>query len=299
MVEKSLAVGLVQSANLDCRSFLKNQRLDLVAAKKAISENIENGVRSVKASAEKNAQFVIFPELFTTGYDMNTLGKYYTDLCETKSGETISAFQKTARDNGVYIQVGFPEIREVEGVVYNSVAIIDPDGKLMGTYAKSHLFAGERFFFAKGSEMPVYESDFGKFAPMICYDIGFPELARIYALKGSVLFTVSTAWCKADADIWQNNLIARTTDNLCFAAAANAVSDDPALELIGNSRFYAPRGHLLKQAAVGEEEILVSTLDLADVKKARSGCYYFLDRRPELYKKLTETECSSYETFGD
>ncbi len=247
--------------------------------------NIEKGVEQVAAAARQGAQIVVLPELFTTGY---SLGERYDDLAEPADGPAMQTFCRAAKASGVYIQVGFVESRGVPGVVYNSAAFISPEGKLLGCYAKSHLFAGERMYFSHGNHLPVYHTDYGVFATCICYDIGSPELSRVFALKGAECLLVSAAWYKGDEDIWDNNCVARSTDNLCFMAACNRVGWEGPLHLIGKSKFMAPRGHVIKEAPLDEEALLVATIDLEQIREERRRCLYFLDRRPDLYQCLVE-----------
>ena len=247
--------------------------------------NLEKGAGMIAAAAAQGAQIVVLPELFLTGYDLK---EGYLAAAEPSSGPSIHAFQEMARENGVYLQVGYVEERDVPGVLYNSVAFISPEGKLLGSYAKSHLFAGERLYFARGNDTPVYHTDYGVFASIICYDIGICELSRLYALKGAECLLVSAAWCEQDEDIWDHNLIARSTDNLCYMAACNRQGMEGDLHLIGKSKFMAPRGHVIKEAGRDVDEILTATLDLDTIREERHRGLYFLDRRPEMYGLLTQ-----------
>ena len=247
--------------------------------------NIEKGAAMVAEAAGKGAQIVVLPELFLTGYDLK---ERYLSLAEPLHGPSIGEFCRMAKENGVYLQVGFVEERRIPGVIYNSVAFIGPEGQIVGCYAKSHLFAGERLYFARGCDTPVYQTEYGTFASVICYDIGICELSRIFALKGAECLLVSAAWCKQDEDIWDNNLIARSTDNLCYMAACNRQGWEGELHLIGKSKFMAPRGHVIKEAPLDRDHILTATLDLDTIREERRRCLYFLDRRPELYDILTK-----------
>ncbi len=248
--------------------------------------NIEKGAALVAKAAEQGAQIAVLPELFLTGYDLK---EGYLAVAEPLNGPSICEFRHIAKENGVYLQVGFVEERNIPGVIYNSVAMIGPDGKIIGCYAKSHLFAGERLYFARGCNTPVYETDYGTFASIICYDIGICELSRIFALKGAECLLVSAAWCKQDEDIWDHNLIARSTDNLCYMAACNRQGWEGDLHLIGKSKFMAPHGHVIKEAPLDQDCVLTATLDLDTIREERRRCLYFLDRRPEMYDLLTRS----------
>ncbi|WP_258358570.1 nitrilase-related carbon-nitrogen hydrolase [Moorella sulfitireducens] len=251
-----------------------------------VKANVEKGVKLIAAAAAKGAQVVILPELFTTGYNTSILGPRFIQLAENINGPSITAFAAAAKENGVYVMVGFVEERGVPGVVYNSAAFISPEGKVIDSYAKTHLWGGERIYFAKGNNFPIYQTEYGLFAPGICYDVGFPEVGRLYALKGAELMLVISAWRIEDADIWENNCIARATDNLFFVAGCNRVGYEDNLHLIGKSKVLAPRGHYVAQAPMDKEDILIATIDLDEIKEARRECLYMIDRRPELYGPL-------------
>lgn len=247
--------------------------------------NIEKGAILAKKAKEMGANIAVFPELFLTGYNLQ---QDYVKNAEQIDGPSIKEFCNIAKENNMYIQVGFVEERRVPGVIYNSVAFLSPDGGIKGRYAKSHLFAKERLFFARGNDMPIFETEYGRFAPLICYDIGICELSRIYALNGAECLLISAAWCERDEDLWDHNLIARSCDNLCFAAACNRCGyERDSLHLIGKSKFMAPRGSVIKEAPCDEECVLTETIDLDEVSEARQRCLYLLDRRPELYGDIT------------
>lgn len=253
-----------------------------------VKKNVEKGIELVAQAAQKGAQLVLMPELFTTGYNPVLLGRRYADLAEKKDGWSVSMFRQAAKENNVYVQVGYVESRGVPGVVYNSVMFIGPDGELIDSYAKAHLFAGERLYFSKGDVFPYYDTDFGRVAAAVCYDIAFPEYGRIQALQGTELILCSSAWRIQDYDIWQNNCAARATDNLYFVAGCNRVGHEADLHLFGESRIVAPRGNLVVKAPMDEECILVHTIDLDDVREARKECLYMIDRRVDLYGPLTK-----------
>lgn len=254
-----------------------------------VKENVEKGVGLIAEAAKKGANIVVLPELFTTGYNSDILGKHFIDLAETTEGPSISAFREAAKENGVYLQVGYVENRGVPGVVYNSAAFIAPDGSLIDSYAKTHVWAGEKMYFHSGNIIPTYETDFGKVSPSICYDIGFPEYGRIQALKGAELILVSTCYRIQDEDLWRNGCTARALDNLYFVAGSNRVGHEGDLHLIGESRIVGPRGDVIVKAPRDEECILVHTIDLDEVEQARKECLYMLDRRPEIYQAILES----------
>lgn len=252
-----------------------------------VKKNVEKGINLVYEAAEKGAQVIQLPELFTTGYNNKILGQRFNQLAEKINGPSISAFAQAAKENGVYIMVGYVEEREMPGILYNSTAFIGPDGKVIDSYAKTHVWAGEKLYFNKGNDFPIYHTDYGVFAPNICYDCAFPEVGRIYALKGAELLLVSSAWRIEDEDLWDHNLIGRATESLVFVSGVNRVGHEDSLHLIGKSKVLAPRGNIIKEAPMDQEDILIVTIDLDEIKDYRRDCLHMHDRRPELYSILS------------
>ena len=168
-----------------------NARIALVQFEGTICDTVGNTAHACELVAEAaagGADLVVLPELFSTGYNLDIVGPRILDLAESIDGPTVTALRSAARENGVYLIAGLALSKEqLPAVAYNSSVFIDRSGELMGTFDKAHLWALERFYFRSGSEFPVFETDFGKVGIMICYDMGFPEVARILALKGAEL----------------------------------------------------------------------------------------------------------------
>ena len=176
--------------------------------------------------------------------------------------------------------------RELTAVPYNSSVFIDREGNLLGTYDKQHLWALERFYFRGGNGGGVFDTDFGRVGVMICYDMGFPETARMLALKGCDLVLCLAAWCKEDMDGWYLNGPSRALENTVYAACVNRYGVEDDLVMPGHSYVSNPRGHIIAELEGEAEGILVADIDLADVAAGRmDGRYppYLRDRRPELY----------------
>jgi predicted amidohydrolase len=118
-------------------------------------------------------------------------------------------------------------------------------------------------------------------------DIGYPEVARILSLQGAELLIAPSAWIKEDEDIWPIHLQARALDSLAFVAGINRTGTEGNLHFVGQSMLVNPRGHVL--ARLGEaEEILIHTIDLGDVSKARRQALHWTGRRPELYGPIAD-----------
>ena len=237
----------------------------------------------IAEAAAQGADLVVLPELFSTGYELNIVGPHVPELAEPVDGPTVRALQDAARAGGCYVVAGLALTHEMAGVAYNSAVFIDRDGELQGTYDKQHLWALERFYFRAGFDCPVFDTDFGRVGVMICYDMGFPEVARMLALQGADLILCPSAWCEEDMDVWDVNVPARALENTAFVAAVNRYGVEDALVMPGHTKVCNPRGHVVAELAEEAEGVLHVELDLNDVVEHRQRSPYLRDRRADLY----------------
>ncbi len=252
-------------------------------------ENIEKMISLLEDSVSKfNPDLVIFPELAVTGYECSEL---YEELSEPfPEGESIGIFCEQAKKHGVHIVFGFVEKAEKEGrqVVYNAAALISDQGEPIGCYRKSHLVDGEETkYFEKGTEYNVYDTSIGKIGMMICWDMAYPEVARILALKGAEIIAVPAAWeTEPNEGDWEIVNTARSFDNVLYLASCNHVGTDRELYFFGRSKISGPLGRPL--AAAGDsEEIISASVDLTALPELREGYYVLLkDRNPKTYEQL-------------
>ncbi len=252
-----------------------------------LAANLEHILQLTEEAASQEAEFIIFPELALTGYNQELLGNKLVELALTPEDEPIQQLARTAGQHNVHLVVGFIEKRTIPGVVYNSIVICGPDGSVLRTYAKSHLFSSENLHFRPGASLEILQTKYGLIGPMICMDIGYPEVARILSLQGAELLLAPSAWIKEDEDLWPLHLRARALDNLAFVVGINRVGDEGNLHFIGQSMIVNPRGHILAELA-GSEDILVTAIDLDDVSTARRRALHWTGRRPELYRSISD-----------
>jgi predicted amidohydrolase len=180
---------------------------------------------------------------------------------------------------------------------------------VIGVYRKAHLFYDEQSYFEPGdSGFPVFDLPFGKVGMLVCYDLWFPEAARVLALAGADVICVPTNWVAnfrrrvADERGWiMGNYasVAVATQNQVFVAAADRIGLEREIEFIGSSCIVGPDGWMLAgPAARGDEALLLADLDLrqAAVRKQRTPRNHaFGDRRPELYGELSAAASSPAE----
>lgn len=247
-------------------------------------------------------QLIVMPELASTGYE-GTPEQFQAMAERVSDGESIKRMGILAEKYGVYIIYGFAERDEDKSdVLYNSAVLIDKYGKAMGTYRKVHPFASEKTWCRAGCEFPVFDTEIGKLGIMICWDTAFPEVGKIYALKGADLLVVSTNWEDPYEEEWDPSVInsheedwdlmthARAFDNTLHLVAANRIGDDgKVLSFFGRSKIIGPTGREIAALNNREEGILTAEIDLSLTQEKRDLYYTFhKDRRPDTYEELVK-----------
>lgn len=252
-------------------------------------ENIAKMISMLEeATAGGDVDLVIFPELAVTGYECSEL---YEELAEPfPEGESIRIFGEQARKHGVHIVFGFVEKAEKDGrdVIYNTAALIDDNGQPLGCYRKSHLVDGEETkYFEKGTEYNVFDTSIGRIGIMICWDMAYPEVARILALKGAEIIAVPAAWeTEPNEGDWEIVNTARSFDNVVYLASCNHVGTDRELYFFGRSKISGPLGRPLAEAQ-DKEKIISASVDLSVIPELREGYYVLLkDRNPKTYGEI-------------
>ena len=241
--------------------------------------------------AEKpGTNLIVFPELMTSGYEGTP--EMFQELAETlPNGESMQVMGALAKKHHVHIIYGLPERDPVlTDVLYNAAVLINSDGVAVGTYRKVHPFADEKRWCRAGCEVPVFDTEIGKIGIMICWDTGFPEIARCCALKGADLLVVSTNWEDPYADDWDLITKARAFDNTLHLVAANRIGDDgKTLSFFGNSKITGPTGREIAALDERKEGYISAELDLSLTQKERARYYtFFKDRRPEVYTEIVK-----------
>ncbi len=254
-----------------------------------LDANLKIVLERAHEAAGKGANLILFPELALTGYNPELLSEKLLDLALDASSKPIQQLAQASRDLNAYLVAGFIERKKVPGVVYNSITLCDPRSDTVRTYAKAHLFSAENLFFRAGSNLEIWQTEFGKIGPMICMDIGYPEAGRLLGLQGAELLIAPSAWIDADADIWPVHLQARALDNLAFTVGVNRVGSEGHLNFIGQSMLVSPRGQILTRLGA-QEDILYAQIDLGEVQEARRKALHWTLRRPDLYKALSESQ---------
>ena len=264
-------------------------------------ENLKKADSMVRRAAAQGAQIVLLQELFETPYFCQREdADLYQYAAETEQNPAVRHFRTVAKELGIVIPVSFYEKKN--NARYNSVAMIDADGSLLGVYRKSHIPDGpgyeEKFYFSPGDTgFRVWNTRFGKIGVGICWDQWFPEAARCMALMGAELLLYPTAiGSEPEApqvdskDHWQRCMVGHAACNLMPVIASNRIGREQAgssfIEFYGSSFIAGPTGEILAQAGRKEETVLTAAFDLDALEAQRAEWGVFRDRRPDLYRPI-------------
>jgi predicted amidohydrolase len=253
-------------------------QIDIVLGDKAA--NLARGRRLAAQAAAKNADLLVFPELWTTGYDLARAAELAEPIPDGLTAHELSAW---ADEFGLWITGSMLE-RATEGV-FNAAALFGPAGQVMGPYRKIHRFGpmGEDRWLKAGCEPGLYDPPWGKTGMAICYDLRFPELFRNYALAGARLILLPSEWPHPRLHHWRTLVQARAIENQCFVAAVNRVGSDGDNAFCGHSLLVGPWGEIITEADESPD-LLIATIELAQVDAVRGRIPVLADRRPECYK---------------
>ena len=240
-------------------------------------KNRERAVSFIEEACRRGSNFVVLPELWTTGYSLENI----RELAEPLDGTTVTTLLDICSKWKTHVIGSIAELRE--GKIFNTAAILGPEG-VLGSYSKVHLFRlmDEHKYFSPGDSCAIFETSFGKVGLIICYDLRFPELTRKIALNGARILFVPAEWPYPRVAAWELLLKARAIENQMFVVAANRVGSDEKNTFFGHSMVLDPMGEVLVSGG-DAELILTCELDMGLVDKTRSLIPCFEDRRPDLY----------------
>jgi len=263
--------------------------------------NLASAERAVRAAHAQGAQVILLQELFETPYfciDMDP--KHFALALPLDDNPAIKLCRKLARELQVVLPVSVFE--RSGNVFYNSVAMIDADGSMLGIYRKTHIPDSpgyyEKFYFSPGDTgFKVWNTRYGKIGVAICWDQWFPESARAMALQGADLLLYPTAIGSEpqDASIdsrdhWQRTMQGHAAANIVPLLAANRIGVEKGAQwtvtYYGSSFIADHTGAIVKQADRVSETVLTTKFDLDAIREYRRAWGVFRDRRPELYGAL-------------
>ncbi|MTC43259.1 nitrilase-related carbon-nitrogen hydrolase [Providencia sp. wls1921] len=251
--------------------------------------NLQRMAQLCEQAVSQGAKLICFPELATTGYRGDLLSTQLWDLSDFDGSETYRMFSQLASRLDITIVAGFAERGSRLGEVYNSVGVWNPGCEnISGVFRKVHAFGIEKQWFKNGDTFPVFDTPIGKIGVMICYDMGFPEVARILTLQGAELLIAPSAWCIQDRDMWDINTACRALENGTHLLAVNRWGHEEDLHLFGGSKIMGPRGQVLCEASCEQEQLLVGEIDFRLQAYTRLNVPYLRDRKPLDYGLLVQ-----------
>lgn len=265
-------------------------------------KNIKKMEKFISEAAGQGAQLVVFPELVLTGYNC---GDQFFEVAERIPGAATQHFTKIAEKFGIYIIWGMPET-SVDGILYNAAALVGPEG-FIGKWRKNTLPGHateatgpgafpDRRYFKPGEDLQVYETSIGKIGLLICYDIWFPELARLLTLKGADLIVGISGSPSFEREIFEPLVKARAVENAINFVYTNLVGQEGSITYWGGG-FVVSAGDkekkisgspILCKAPYEGECITMAEIDLEARHKISPYFPFMRDLTTHMYEQLAE-----------
>lgn len=272
---------------------------------KEVEANIAKADAMVREAAAKGAKIILLPELFERPYFCQERQyEYYAYATPTAQNPAVQHFRAVAKELGVVLPISFYEKAGTQ--LFNSIAVLDADGTLLGVYRKTHIpddhYYQEKFYFTPGDTgFKVWDTRFGRIGIGICWDQWFPESARCMALMGAEILFYPTAIGSEpilDCDSmphWRRCMQGHAAANIMPLIAANRIGTETvqpsednqqqssSLTFYGSSFIADETGALVEQADRENEGVLTHSFDLDAIREMRHSWGVFRDRRPEMY----------------
>jgi len=270
-----------------------------------IDENIAKAEVLVREAKAQGANIVLLQELFETPYFcQKEIPEYYSLATELEENKAVKHFSKLAAELQVVIPVSFYERKN--NAKYNSIAMIDADGSILGVYRKTHIPDGpgyeEKFYFNPGDTgFKVWNTRYGKIGVGICWDQWFPEAARCMALMGAEMLLYPTAIgsepeeaCIDSMEHWQICMRGHAAANILPVIASNRIGaeeiGDSSITFYGSSFISNYTGEVVKLCTRDKEEVIVAEFDLDEIRIYRDAWGVFRDRRPNMYNTMLTSD---------
>jgi predicted amidohydrolase len=256
-------------------------------------------------AAAQQVELLLFSELFMSPFFPNRLERDFDRWFLEADGEVMRTLCGYAREHRIAAVFGFGE--RTASAYFNSALVCDESGTTVGIYRKTHIPAYfpderqggtgsyEKFYFTPGASLPVFDWRGVRFGIQICNDRLYPEPSRVLAARGAQMILMPICFSTYSdpahrSSIWEVPLRSRAYENGVYVVASNRVGIEGPRHHLGRSMVVDPRGMILAEAGSEAPELLVHTIDLAAVQRARSAFPWWRDRRPELYAELGSVE---------
>ncbi len=266
-----------------------------------LQNNLDKAETLVRRAHQQGGQIILLQEFFKMPYFCQEQKSEYLKLSETfEESELLKHFSQLAAELNVVLPVSYFE--RFNQVFFNSVAVIDANGDILGNYRKTHIPDGpgyqEKFYFSPGDTgFKVWQTHYANIGVGICWDQWFPEAARSMALEGAELLLYPTAIGSEPQDVtidsqahWQRVMQGHAAANCVPVIAANRIGkesfDTSTIDFYGSSFITDATGEILQQANREDEHIILNQFDLSKLEKQRQSWGLFRDRCPEFYTRL-------------
>lgn len=282
------------------KSGLIQMSLPMTEGEGSITEIMEamfqKHVPFIEDAGKQGVQILCLQEIFNTPYFCPGQDKNWYASAEPVPGPTTERLAEYAKRFNMVIIVPIYE-KEQSGLLYNTAAVLDADGRYLGKYRKTHIphTSGfwEKFFFRPGNlGYPVFETKYAKIGVYICYDRHFPEGARALGLHGAeIVYNPSATVAGLSQYLWKLEQPAHAAANGYFMGCINRVGVERPWNIgkfYGSSYFVNPRGQIFACASENHDELLVAEFDLDMIEEVRSVWQFYRDRRPDMYGPLVQ-----------
>ncbi|AOY57670.1 MULTISPECIES: carbon-nitrogen family hydrolase [Desulfococcus] len=243
-----------------------------------VSGNMTEAERHLEHLGDAGVAMAVLPEMWSCGFDNANLARH-----AESTPRILDRLSKTAIRHRMVIAGSLPEV--AEGRIYNTLYLLDADGRIAGTYRKIHLFsvAGEHKHFSAGTRSVVCDTALGPVGLMICYDLRFPELCRALALKGARIVVVPAQWPDIRIEVWDVLARARAMENQIYIIGANRCGVENETRFPGHSIIVDPGGSVLAWAPDGDTRTDTAVVDLPHLERIREKVPALNERMPEAY----------------
>jgi predicted amidohydrolase len=224
--------------------------------------NLQKALYFTERAAQEGANFICFPELFYTGYDLSR--DELRTLSERSDGTLYRELSKAARTHKIHIVASYAEKIDIPSVTFNSAMLISDTGERLGNHRKVYLWQEEKEIFREGNSFKVYQTKYGKIGMVICYEMEYPEPARLLALRGAEVLFAPSAFMRVH--LMDRYLTAIALQNLIYVVGVNTIGN----KKNGSSKILDQFGNVIKEALKDTEELLVCELDLEQGHRFKS-----------------------------
>lgn len=259
-----------------------------IAACAEKEDSLQLAEKYLHEARKEGADIAMLPEMFCCPYKTENFPLY----AEEEGGSCWTRMSQAAKENQMYLVAGSMPERDREGRVYNTCYVFDTEGRQIAKHRKMHLFdidvKGGQYFresetLTAGNDVTVFDTEFGRFGAMICYDIRFPELARLMALRGAVMIFVPAAFNMTTGPAhWELSFRARALDNQVFMAGCSQARRNEGYISYGNSIVTSPWGDVIGRLDEKEGMLLVE-IDIQETDRIREELPFLKQRRTDIY----------------